>query len=160
MGRGWRTVSRVVLALGLFGAAGAAQAGAPVMSGKGYGTEWVDPKVVLAGPVFTHCGEAALPIKGGFQGRIGCPSAVIVVPGHYRPVPMEGWELTGAEKRHLLFLTYECVSHWILGIVPLPISKECVGPAGPRKMDDYLLSWNARPVSWGAEAPVAPWREK
>ncbi len=160
MRSGWRKVFWCLLVLGLPGVPCAAQGLASVMSGKGYGTEWVDPKVILAGPVFTHCGEATLPIRGGFQGRIGCPSAVIVVPGHYRPVPMEGWELTNAEKRHLQFLTFECVTHWILGIIPLPISKECVGPAGPRKMDDFLFSWNARPISWRARKPVAPWGKR
>ena len=65
---------------------------------------------------------------------------------------MKGWRLAGNEKRHLVFLTYECVVHWILGIVPLPISKECVGPAGMKPLDDYVLSWTAYPTSW-VQAP-------
>ena len=129
-----------------------AQGTGPGKGGVGFGTTWVKPSTFLVGPILTNCGTARMPVGGGTV-RAGCPSAIVMVPPHYQPVPKPGWRLVGYEKRHLLVLTYECVTHWVLGIIPLPISKECVGPAGMKNLEDYVLSWWAYPLGW--ETPRA-----
>ncbi len=114
----------------------------------GMGTRWIPPEAVVVGPVFTDCGRGRITLPGGGRTFSGCPSAVVYVPGRYEPVPMEGWKLVGKERRYTVMFTYECVSHWILGIFPLPISKECVGPGPGRRMADYVYSWEAVPEGW------------
>ncbi len=151
----WALVAGVLL-----GAPVWAQGKAPSLSGEDFGTEWVKPAVILVGPIFTDCGKGKLPIGGGATTRVGCPSALILVPGHYRPVPLKGWRLGGREKRHFLLFTYECLVHWVLGIIPLPISKECVGPTGMKKLEDYVFSWWAFPISWPEKTLADPWGPK
>ena len=126
----------------LFGSAGGVAA--QDSYGADMGTTFVPLQVVIIGPV-TPCGQVRLPSGTSYAGLNGCPSAIEVVPGHYRPVPMAGWELVESIRLHTQVYRYECVSYRLLGFLPITVSQECVGPQGPEAGTTFVISWLARP---------------
>ena len=71
-----------------------------------------------------------------------------VVPGHYTPIPKAGWELVGKTKLFEECRSFECVAHWIIGLLPIPISYECLGEP-PTRGEGFVYSWEACPCPVG-----------
>jgi hypothetical protein len=114
-------------------------------AGPDMGVTLVPLQVVIIGPVIS-CGQVRLPSGTRYSGLQGCPAAIEVIPGHYRPVPRAGWRLTRCHLLHSQVYRYECVNHYLFGFFPIVVSQECVGPDGPVQGSTFVVSWQAAPV--------------
>ena len=80
-----------------------------------------------------HLQECGGGVKGKFAGlrvrtpKNRCPLFVIITPGHAKTVHRAGsGTFTRAVKTlDIARVDFDCVQHWLFGVIPIPISSSC-----------------------------------
>lgn len=54
-----------------------------------------------------------------------CPLFVLVHPGHSAVVPGEGSAAHQSGTAPIVRISFKCVEHWLLGIIPVVVSSSC-----------------------------------
>jgi hypothetical protein len=109
----------------------------------GIGTKWQNGHIVTQG--ITTCPEIVVKINLGFNEQqievivriSGCPSYVVIAPGHYGQINKPGYLIGGSQSLDSMMQELSCVEHWFF-------SNKCATKGAPTPTSPKIESYSEK----------------